>query len=136
MKATFTISLLVMCGFTAAAWLVLVLAADPLAAAFKAEGDARDLIVFFCRWLSPLFVFLGALFIANAAFNTLGRAHYSTLLNWGRATVGTIPFVMAGASMAGAHGVIAGHFIGGILFGVIAVMLGYKYVEKVGENFG
>lgn len=136
MKATFTISLLVMCGFTAAAWLVLVLAADPLAAAFKAEGEARDLIVFFCRWLSPLFVFLGALFIANAAFNTLGRAHYSTLLNWGRATVGTIPFVMAGASMAGAHGVIAGHFIGGILFGVIAVMLGYKYIEKVGENFG
>jgi Na+-driven multidrug efflux pump len=134
MKATYTLSLLVMCGFTLVAWIGLVIAADPLASSFKAEGEARDLIVFFCRWLSPLFVFLGALFIANAAFNTLGRAHYSTLLNWGRATVGTVPFVMAGAHFGGAHGVLAGHFLGGVLFGVIAVAIGSKYLEKVGEN--
>ena len=81
------------------------------------------MIVFFCRWLSPLFVFLGALFVANATFNTLGSAHYSTLLNWGRATLGTIPFVLLGGKYYGAEGVLAGNMIGGVAFGLIAISI-------------
>lgn len=133
MRTTFTQSLLVMCAFSLIAWAGLVLFADDLADAFRAQGEARDLIVYFCRWLSPMFVFLGALFIANAAFNTLGRAHFSTVLNWGRATLGTIPFVMAGATMAGAQGVLAGNMIGGVIFGAVGVFLGYKLIDQVGD---
>ncbi len=134
MHRTFTLSLLVMCAFTLAAWLGLAFFADDFANAFKADGTARHLIVVFCRWLSPLFVFLGALFIANAAFNTLGRAHYSAVLNWGRATIGTIPFVMAGAAYGGAEGVLAGNMIGGIAFGVVAVWMGYQLIDKTGNK--
>ena len=60
------------------------------------------------------FVFLGALFVSNAAFNTLGRPHFSTVLNWGRATLGTMPFVAAGAHLGGAEGVLAGSMLGGV----------------------
>ena len=38
----------------------------------------------------------------------LGYPTYSTVFNWGRATLGTIPFVWAGAQVWGAEGVIAG----------------------------
>jgi putative MATE family efflux protein len=134
MREVYTLSLVVMAVFTAFAWIVMAVFADVLANAFNADGDARALIVYFCRWLSPLFVFLGALFIANAVFNTLGRAHFSTLFNWGRATIGTVPFVLAGASIAGAEGVLAGNMIGGVVFGVAAVAAGYRLISRLGAS--
>lgn len=134
MRDVLTLSLFTMVAFTVAAWIILALAASTLANAFNAGEEARDLIVFFCRWLSPLFVFMGALFIANAAFNTLGRAQYSTFLNWGRATLGTIPFVLAGGALAGAYGVLAGHMMGGIIFGVIGVIRGYQLIARIGKS--
>ena len=134
MREVYTLSLVVMAVFTGFAWALLATFADVLANAFNAAGDARALIVFFCRWLSPLFVFLGALFIANAVFNTLGRAHFSTLFNWGRATAGTVPFVMAGASIAGAEGILAGNMIGGVVFGVAAVAVGYRLIARLSAS--
>lgn len=134
MREVYTLSLVVMAVFTAVAWIAMAIFADSLASAFKADGDARALILYFCRWLSPLFVFLGALFIANAVFNTLGRAHYSTLFNWARATVGTVPFVLAGAEMAGAKGVLAGNMIGGVFFGVAAVAAGYWLIQRLSAH--
>jgi putative MATE family efflux protein len=133
MREVFTQSLVVMAAFTAIAWVLMALFADSLANAFNASGDARSLIVYFCRWLSPLFIFLGALFIANAVFNTLGRAHFSTVLNWGRASVGTIPFVIAGASMGGAPGILAGNMLGGVFFGIAAVAVGYQLIGRIAK---
>ncbi|MFN0218556.1 MAG: MATE family efflux transporter [Hyphomicrobium sp.] len=134
MEKVFTMSLAVMAAFTAAAWLALAIFAHPLADAFNASPEARRLIIYFCRWLSPLFVFLGALFIANAVFNTLGRPHYSTVLNWARATIGTVPFVLAGGALAGADGVLAGNMIGGVVFGVASVAIGYRLVRKLADT--
>ena len=91
-------------------------AAPVLVQLFNASGEAARLILFFCRWLAPLFAFFGTLFVCNAACNTLGRPHYATALNWGRATLGTVPFVTLGAHW-GAEGVLAGHMAGGIAFG-------------------
>ena len=136
MHGTLTQSLFVMCGFTALAWVVLAAFADTLAGGFQASGEARDLIVLFCRWLSPLFVFLGALFIANAAFNTLGHPHYSTALNWGRATLGTVPFVAAGAHLAGAQGVLTGNMLGGVVFGLAAIYLSYRIIGQISGRMG
>ncbi|MEQ1718727.1 MAG: MATE family efflux transporter [Hyphomicrobium sp.] len=134
MRAILTQSLLVMTAFTAVAWAALAVLCEPMAAAFNASGEARDLIVFFCRWLSPLFVFLGAVFVANAIFNALGKAHTSTLLNWGRATFGTMPFVLLGASLDGARGALTGNMAGGILFGVLAVWLAFRLISQIDER--
>lgn len=128
MREAFTLSLWVSVGFTAVAWLALAIFAQPIVDVFKASGEAADLILLFCRWLSPLFVFLGILFVANAAFNTLGRAQLSTWLNWGRATLGTIPFVEAGAHLGGAPGVLVGNMLGAIVFGALAVWLCYRLI--------
>ncbi|MBS0232654.1 MAG: MATE family efflux transporter [Proteobacteria bacterium] len=134
MRNAYTLSLLTMAVFTGMAWLLLAVLADPLATLFHATGEVRKLIVFFCRWLPPLFVFLGAVFITNAVFNTLGRAHFSSLLNWGRATLGTVPFVIWGGMWFGAEGVLAGNMVGGVAFGLIAILAGYRLIARVGET--
>ena len=135
MRDVFTFSLLTMTAFTGIAWLCLGVLANEIAALFNANGEARELIVFFCRWLSPLFVFMGALFVANAAFNTLGRPHFSTILNWSRATFGTVPFVLLGGKFFGAYGVLAANMVGGVAFGIIAILSAYKLIDAIGETF-
>jgi Na+-driven multidrug efflux pump len=117
-------------AITAVAWLILALAAPALVTVFNADGEAAALIAFFCRWLAPLFVFFGTLFVCNAACNTLGRPHYATALNWGRATFGTVPFVMLG-SYWGAEGVLLGHMAGGIVFGLAAVLVVQRLISRL-----
>lgn len=134
MRQTLTASLMTVAAFTLAAWMLLAILATPLADAFHAEGEARDLIIYFCRWVAPLFVFLGFLFVANATFNTLGKPHYSTALNWGRATLGTVPFVVVGAGIAGSFGVLAGSLAGGIVFSFVGVVLAYRLIGQLDQR--
>lgn len=134
MREALTLSLAVNVLFTLAAWLGLALLAYPLAALFKASGDAEALIVLFCRWTAPFFMFTGALFVANAAFNTLGKAHLSTMLNWGRSTIGTVPLVELGRSLAGASGIIWGFMLSGVAFGLLSVWLCYRLVDGMARR--
>lgn len=131
MRQTLRLSLLVMLAFTLVAWAALAVLTEPLVAAFHATGEAADLIRLFCRWLAPLFAFLGALYIANASFNTLGRARLSSVLNWARATVGTLPVVALGGHFGGAAGVLAGNMLGGVPFGALAVWLCFRHVGQL-----
>jgi putative MATE family efflux protein len=122
-------------AFSLIAWLVLALSAPLLVYLFNARGDAAGLIVFFCRWLAPLFAFFGTLFVCNAACNTLGRPHYATALSWGRATLGTVPFVTLGAHW-GAEGALAGHMAGGIAFGLGAVVVVRSLIASLERELG
>lgn len=98
---------------------------------FNASGDAAELIVFYCTWIAAGFFFSGGTFVANAAFNNLGKPTYSTLTNFGRATIGTVPFAYYGAMWGGAKGVLVGQTIGGIIFGVISFILAIHYVKQL-----
>ncbi len=122
--------------FTGIAWLALFLLAPALVSLFGAKGEAADLIIFNCRWMAPLFVFFGLLFISNAACNTLGRPHYATILNWARATLGTLPFTALGAQLGGSKGVLAGYMAGGVVFGLIALMVVFRLVRTLEQDFG
>jgi Na+-driven multidrug efflux pump len=100
----------------------------PLADLFNAEGLTRDLVYLFCGPLSVLWFFNGAIFVANAACNNLGRPFWSTLVNWGRHTLGTVPFAWWLGSHWGAQGVLIGQAVGGVLFGVAAVWLALRVI--------
>jgi Na+-driven multidrug efflux pump len=134
-RATLNGGLMFAAAFSLFAWLVLALSAPLLVYIFKARGDAAGLIVFFCRWLAPLFAFFGTLFVCNAACNTLGRPHYATALSWGRATLGTMAFVTLGAHW-GAEGALAGHMAGGIAFGLGAVVVVRSLIGRLERELG
>ena len=61
--------------------LMLFLLKQEIIILFDMKGDSADIIDFFCRYIAIFFVFSGALFVANASFNNLGKAKYSTVLN-------------------------------------------------------
>jgi Na+-driven multidrug efflux pump len=102
-----------------------------IAEVFHAEGLTRDLIYLFCGPLSLLFFFNGMIFVANATCNNLGAAMQSTMVNWGRHTIGTVPFAMALGLYWGAEGVLIGQAVGGVLFGVLAVWLALRVIDRV-----
>ena len=91
-------------------------------------------MLLFCDYLAVTFIFAGGLYVSNAAFNNLNYPVLSTVLNWGRATLGTVPFVLAGASIAGAKGALVGFFIGGIPFGIIAMLIAFRIVGRLGPE--
>ena len=110
--------------------LVLFVLRGPIADLFHAEGLTRDLVFLFCGPLSLLFFFNGLLFISNAACNNLGRPFQSTLLNWGRHTLGTVPFAIWFASIWGAQGVLIGQAVGGVLFGILSLWLVFRVIDE------
>jgi len=111
--------------------LLIFLAQDVIIAVFGVGGEAASVIGFFCTWISFSFVFNGAMYVANAAFNNLGYPSTSTILNFGKATFGTIPFVYFGGQWFGALGVLAGQAIGTIVFGLLALRMAFYVVERV-----
>ena len=131
LQSTMRDSLKVVVVYVLVVWLMLAIGSNAIATAFQAEGEARDLIVFFCRFVAGSFVFNGALFVANAAFNNLGFVLYSTALNWGRATLGVAPFIWLGAQYGGARGVLAGYGLGVVLFGVLGVWLCFRVLRQL-----
>lgn len=114
-------------------WILLALTWPMITQAFSATADAERLIRFFCLFVAGSFIFNGALFVANAAFNNLGFAIYSTFFNWGRATLGIIPFVYIGKAW-GPEGVLAGWGLGGIVFGVLSIVVCFRELKKLPER--
>ncbi|MGI9492142.1 MAG: MATE family efflux transporter [Geminicoccaceae bacterium] len=113
-------------GVVIVASAVLFLFQDQIAAVFDASQGAAELISFFSTYTAVLFMFLGAQFIANAAFNNLGHPLWSTMTNWGRVTIGTVPPVWLGAYWLGPEGVLLGQAFGGVVFGVGAFVLAWR----------
>jgi putative MATE family efflux protein len=106
----------------------------PIADLFNAEGVTRELVFLFCGPLSLLFFFNGVIFVANAACNNLGRPFRSTMVNWGRHTVGTIPFVILFSAGMGAPGVLVGQGVGGVIFAGIAVWQALSAMKNPGTD--
>ena len=119
----------------AVAWAVLALAQGFLVAAFSADGPAEHLIRAFCDWIAAGFFFVGALFVANTAFNNLGRPLLSTAFNWARATLGTIPFAWYGARY-GPIGVLAGQALGSAIFGSLALLWAFRLTASMAARGG
>ena len=132
-RKALTDSLIVSTIYVAAVSAIIFFAQHGIVRAFGVTGEAAELVLLFCRYLAITFIFAGGLYVSNAAFNNLNYPALSTLLNWGRATLGTVPFVIAGAWIAEERGALAGFFIGGIPFGIIAMLYCYRIVARLGD---
>ncbi len=120
--------------YVALAALSLFVLREQIADLFGATGQARSLIYLFCGPLALAAFFNGVIFVANASFNNLGHPSYSTYINWARNTLGTWPFVIVGAYLGGAHGVMIGQAMGGVVFAAFAVWLGLRVIENPCED--
>lgn len=126
----FDVSLITALGFTFIAWIALALAVEPLIGVFHATGETADLLRIYCIYLSPMFAFLGILFVCNAALNALGHPHWPTVLNWARATLGTFPVVTLGSALYGPAGVIGANLAGASVFALAGVYLCRRLIAE------
>ncbi|NPD14599.1 MATE family efflux transporter [Xinfangfangia sp. D13-10-4-6] len=101
---------------------LLYLLRAPIADLFNATGLTREIVYLFCGPLALLWFFNGVIFAGNAVCNNLGRPFWSTVVNWGRQTLGTIPFAIWFGQQWGAQGVLVGQAVGGIGFALLAVI--------------
>jgi Na+-driven multidrug efflux pump len=125
-REAFWASLRINAILCAIASLALIIAEPYVIKAFGVSDRTADLVRFYCLFVAPTFFFLGMLFVTNSAFNVLGKAHLGTWLNWGRATLGTIPLVWLGGYLYGAEGAFLGSGLGGIVFGLLSVWLAVR----------
>jgi hypothetical protein len=81
--------------------------------------------------IAASWLFHGALFVANSAFNNLGFPLLATGFNWGKATLGTLPFCWVGARLGGVEGIMLGQAVGALIFGVAGVWVAYRCVDRI-----
>jgi putative MATE family efflux protein len=98
---------------------------------FNASDAANEIVYLFCNGLSLMFIFHGFTYITNALFNNLGVAHLATIMNFGRATLGTVPFIAVGAWLGGPTGILWGLFFGSIVMGLLGWLLAYRVLNKL-----
>jgi putative MATE family efflux protein len=102
-----------------------------IADTFLASGRTKELVLFFCTYVALSWAFAGAQFVSNAACNNLGKASHSTAFNWGKSTIGTIPFAIVGGHYWGAEGVMAGIALGSVIFGIASVWWVFRIVNQL-----
>ena len=133
-RQTLADSLLVTAVYALGIWALLYMLSGLIVTAFHATAETAVYVRFFCTWGIVAWVFLGLLYVANAAFNNLGFPILSTLFNWSRATLGTIPFVLYGAAQGGVEGGQLGLVIGAALFSVAAVITAFYCVKRLANT--
>ncbi|ETX10940.1 multidrug transporter MATE [Marinomonas ushuaiensis DSM 15871] len=121
-------------GYCVVLCLVLYNMQDWLVAVFSATQESADLIHFFATFVSFSFFFQSLLFIAIAAFNNLGKPLNSTLLNFGRATLGTLPLITIFALFMGAEGILFGQAVGSVIFGCLGFYMARNYITELEEK--
>jgi putative MATE family efflux protein len=117
--------------YTVATSLILYLFRHQIPALFNAQGLTVEYVTFFCTFIGISWAFAGAQFVANAAFNNLGRPNLSTGMNWAKATLGTIPSAYLGGLWYGPRGVLAGVALGSVVFGIASVIWAYRIANQL-----
>ncbi|MBU2895511.1 MATE family efflux transporter [Vibrio hepatarius] len=130
-RETLTNSLVVTTVYTVVVCISLYFVQSLVITGFNLQGDAAIIVSAFCTYVAFSFIFNGAQFVANTSFNNLGKPFYSTALNLGKATLGTLPFVYFGSHWFGALGVLYGQAVGSIVFGVLAIIVLRKHINDL-----
>ncbi|MEM9716848.1 MAG: MATE family efflux transporter [Pseudomonadota bacterium] len=121
-------------AYVAVVWVALILLTDVLVSAFALGPDGAEVVESFTYIASAGFVFTGMLFVANSAFNSLDRAVWATGANWFRDGILMYPLCFFGALYFAAEGVIYGQAIANLIAGVIAVWIGWVYVNSLSQR--
>jgi putative MATE family efflux protein len=113
------------------AWSLLWLGTDLIADAFGLRGAGVEVLRAYTQFGAGAFLFTGALFVSNAAFNNLGRPAWSTGFNWSRdvLAIPVLGFAIGGAF--GASGVVAIQALASLLVGTLAAFAALRFVDQL-----
>lgn len=130
-RATYRDAVVFCLAYTVAAWAVLFFSRHFVVRAFGLGPEAASVVLAFVGLAAGGFVFTGALFVANAAFNTLGRPLWSTGFNWARDGLVMMPIAWALSLSLAAPGVVYGQALAGVVVGTAAAWVGWRFVKRL-----
>jgi putative MATE family efflux protein len=131
LQTTYRDALIFCVIYTLVAWGLLLLATPYVIDLFALTGQGADVLRAFTFVGVGGFIFIGALFVSNAAFNNLGKPGRSTIVNWTKDAVLSWPAALALAAAYGAPGVIYGQAASGAVVGVVSALWGWSYVKSL-----
>ena len=133
-RSTYRDALVFCLGYTVLAWAILLWARPSILWAFGLVGRGVEVFNAFCFVGIGGYVFIGALFVSNAAFNNLGKPSRSALINWVKDGVLSWPAATACALAFGAAGVIYGQAITSICIGTLAGLWGWRFIQGLAPD--
>lgn len=104
---------------------------DTLVTVFELEGEAANLLRFYCTFIVASYWLFGLQLAANPVFTALRHPGYATISNIGRDLCLGIPLVFTGSTLFGAPGVLGGQALGNMLAGVIAYTVALWLTSRV-----
>ena len=133
-KQTLSDAMLFSAAYTITVSAALYLVSNHIPGWFNATPEAAELIVFYYQFIAISWAFAGAQFVAMAAFNNLGKPHWSMWFNWGKATIGTIPLLHLGVYLGDAKGMLLGMGAVNIIFGLAAGITSFALVKALSDR--
>jgi Na+-driven multidrug efflux pump len=130
-KAAYRDALLFCFAYTMVAWALLALTTEFMVRVFHLGGDAAMVLRAFTHIAAFGYSFTGFIFVANAAFNNLGRPAFSTLSNWLRDGLLMYPACLLFGSFYSAEGVLYGQMAASVVAGLFATAWGWHYVTDL-----
>ncbi|QHQ37202.1 MATE family efflux transporter [Algicella marina] len=117
--------------YTLVVWAALAAADGWMIRSFALSIEGAEVVRAFTRYAAGAFLFTGALFVANSAFNNLDRPLWSTGFNWLRDGLLMYPTALLMGGWLGAAGVIYAQAVAGVIVGVVAAAAGWHYVKSL-----
>lgn len=134
LRQTYRDAILFCVGYALVIWLILMTLSGQIAAGFGLTGEAEAVLRAFTHIGALSFVLGGMLFVSNAALNTLGRPLWASVLSWLREGILMLPAALWLSALFAAEGVIYAQAVVGAGMGVVAGVLGWLYVLRIGEG--
>ncbi|MEP2533334.1 MATE family efflux transporter [Shimia sp.] len=130
-RSAFRDALIFCAGYSILVWAMLVATAQLVIVGFGLVDQGAQVYEAFAYLGAGAFLFIGALFVSNAAFNNLDKPTRSTMLNWLRDGVLILPVALWASSVFGAPGVVYAQSGAGAAVGVIGAMWTWRYLRQL-----
>jgi Na+-driven multidrug efflux pump len=115
--------------YTAVVWALMAALSGPIVTSFGLSAEGAQVVRSFTLFATGSFAFTGALFVANAAFNNLGRPLRATASNWARDGVLMFPLALAFAAGFGAVGIVWAQVAANVAIGAFATWRAWSFIR-------
>lgn len=130
-RSTYRDGLIFAAIYVVCAWMILLLTSGWIIRGFSLDTEGAQIARTFTLYTAGAFIFTGALFVSNAAFNNLGRPLWSTAFNWSRDAAVVPLLAVALSASLGPTGAVWIQAAAGILIGSIAAYVGWRTVNSI-----
>lgn len=132
----FRAALIFCAGYTGVTWALMALFSGTIIASFGLTDAGAEVVLSFTRYAAGAFTFTGALFVANATFNNLGRPLWSTAGNWFRDGLLILPLGLLFSAWLGAPGIVWANALANVIAGTVAAWLAWRYILRLARASG